>query len=104
MIRAAKGAGNSRNLDTFLSFNDFASLSLFAVIYNELNVIRFMNHSNNEHFSCESCDGETETKFVSYTFKRYVRSSLIRISKRKCAKNAVKFIWTATVFWKSKKI
>lgn len=30
-----------------------------------------MNHSTKEHFDCESCDGETETKFVSYTFKRY---------------------------------
>jgi len=32
MIHAAKGAGNSKNLDTFLSFNDFVSLTLFAVI------------------------------------------------------------------------
>lgn len=41
MLYAAKGEGNSENLDTFLSFNDFMSLTLFAVIYNELYLIHF---------------------------------------------------------------
>jgi hypothetical protein len=36
---AAKGAGYSKNLDTFLSFNDFASLTLFAAI-------RFINRKS----------------------------------------------------------